>query len=70
MNYVYSGTTKLKNIASYLAQELRLPEAAIDLKFRWPSNKTGKIHTVEGTDLNCPLTDLRNVWEDITVKID
>ena len=61
--YVYNGTTKLGNVAMYVAEELRVPVAAISLKFRWMHPETGKWHTMEGSDLLRPLTDLRRLWD-------
>jgi len=63
MKYVWNGTTKLRNIATYLARELDVPEAAIEITFRWPSKKSGKLETVPEDQLGADLTDLRTVWE-------
>lgn len=63
MNYVWNGTTKLRNVARNLAMELDVPEAAIEITFRWPSSKTGKLEPVAPQDEpNADLTDLRTVW--------
>jgi len=43
--------------------ELDVPEAAIEITFRWPSSKTGKLEPVAPQDEpNADLTDLRTVW--------
>jgi hypothetical protein len=53
---------KLCNVKSYLAEALNVPEAALEITFKWPSNKSGKLETVGQDELHLPVTDLRSVW--------
>ena len=62
--FVWNGTMKLSNVVYHLAEQLNVPTSALELKFKWPSTKSGKIETVENGDAaKCTLTDLRTVWQ-------
>jgi hypothetical protein len=64
-NQKWSGKMKLCNVASYVAEALDVPEAALDIKFKWPSTKSGKVETVTEIELQkgeVDVTDLRSVW--------
>jgi hypothetical protein len=60
MNYKWSGTTKLCNIAAYLADALDVPLAAIDLRFNLRDK--GKVVPQDKGDTRSTLTHLRKVW--------
>jgi hypothetical protein len=62
-NRVWQGNMKLCNVASYLADNLRVPVAAIDLKFKWVSPNDNKMKVLEGADLHRPVRDLRTLWQ-------
>jgi hypothetical protein len=61
-NIVWSAKMRLVNVKSYLAQALRVPEAAIEMEFRFINPKTGKLHKLGGDDLQRPIRDLRILW--------
>jgi hypothetical protein len=54
---------KLGNVKYHVADALRIPAAALEIRFCWPS-KNGKLLTVGDDELDkADLTDLRTVWE-------
>jgi hypothetical protein len=62
-NRTWQGNMRLSNVVSYLAEQLRVPAAALDLQFKWLNPKTGKVETLQGADLSRPVSDLRVLWD-------